>query len=158
MFSSTALSVMDTFQWLKSSAVRYWRLHFMCGAFTGAVYAKTYDFNGIMKMMCVYVWLRTHAYVVCKYVQYYCIHPYNYPCIAPYHFRRLVSRSALNGSVPRYCYTHPTYRGRDINVSFFILELVLQNSKYSATKIKKWKSKLNCHEKSTQDKEFVPKT
>ena len=81
------------------------------------VYTKTHPFNGKTEMMFYCVWLRTRAYVLRGYTQYVRISirvprptqdRMNFS-----RFRRLVSRSASSGSVPRYCYIVPLwYRHR----------------------------------------------
>ena len=77
-------------------------------------------------------------------------------------FRRLVSRSASSGSVPRHCYTLPLwYRHRGCLVfcsGMSVTDLPRIQSSIQPEKIKKWTSELNYHEGSTQDKEFVART
>ena len=59
MFSNTALSVADTFLWLNSpcsnswlQAVRYWRVHFVCGASTGGGFWETCVWSSVSTSSC----------------------------------------------------------------------------------------------------------
>ena len=75
------------------------------------------------------------------------------------HFRRLISRSALSGSVPRYCYTLPLwYRHRGCLIfgsGTRVTDLPPIQSSIQPEKIEKWTSELKYHEESTQDEELV---
>ena len=77
-------------------------------------------------------------------------------------FRRLVSRSGLSGSVPRYCYALPPWQRHRGSLVFRsgtnVTGLPQIQSSIQPVKIKKQASKLNCHEESTQDEEFVART
>ncbi len=74
-------------------------------------------------------------------------------------FRRLVSRSASNDSVPRYCYTLPLwYRHRGCLVfhsGMRVTDLPPIQMSIQPEKIEKWTSEFNYHEESTQEDEFV---
>ncbi len=77
-------------------------------------------------------------------------------------FRRLVSRSASSGSVPRYRYTLPLryrYRGYLVFRSGMrVTDSPPIQSSIQPAKIEKWTSELDYHEENTQDEEFVART
>ena len=77
-------------------------------------------------------------------------------------FRRPITGSAYSGSVPFYRYTLlPWYRDRGCFVfhsGMSVTGLPRIRSSIQPEKIEKRSSESNCHEETTQDKEFVART